>query len=386
MTLFLGWSGSYAREIAEALKVAIDQLCIPGSDNTPAISTWLSSVDIEAGLRWRSELDAALSDANIGIVVVTQEAIDSHWLPHEAGALSNRCSRLVILLADAPQTVLPDPLKEYQYATLANQHLAALLRNLAGDVNASGPSPSLLKRLYEDIQRIRGEHKRSFVTSDNERWKNKFERLFAISMQRDSPYDLEQLLNITQRRLVLVAQNHYYMTKPGGTDQGDAKFWPLVKDLLNRKADLDIVAMHTEATPPPFPEARAVSSPEITPPDALALWSCYMRSSEFLRHVRETWETLRQWDLRYQELRSQSPTACGVLRLWTAYFTPVTMSFRDPEQSGGLLVLSPRMGHEANDSRPQFIVKRSTCPTAFAYYWGTVDNGFNNGGWRCRNA
>ena len=34
MTLFLSWSGAYARQIAEALKTAIDQLCASGDDKT----------------------------------------------------------------------------------------------------------------------------------------------------------------------------------------------------------------------------------------------------------------------------------------------------------------------------------------------------------------
>jgi hypothetical protein len=383
-TLFISWSGAYACKISEALKVAIDELCASPGNSTPAIKTFLSSVDIEAGKRWREELYKALSDANIGIVVATQDMIDSQWLAHEAGALSTK-SRLVILLADAPSTLLHDPLRDYQYKTLADDDLATVLRVIAKDVGANSPSDELLSRLYKDIGRIRKDNAGLFVTPDDERWKNKFERPFAISRQESSPYDLEQLLSITRQRLVLVAQNHYYMTNPNERDSGDRKFWPLVKDLLERPADIDIVAMHRDATPPPFPQTSGGSPSKIEPPDALVLWTCYMRNPEFLRHVKETWDTLEQWDARYRKLRAVSPKKCGVFRLWSAYLTPVTMSFRDPKDSGALLIISPRVANEANDSRPQFVVRSSTCPTTFAYYWGNVNNCFNNCGWRLRN-
>jgi hypothetical protein len=70
-------------------------------------------------------------------------------------------------------------------------------------------------------------------------------------------------------------------------------------------------------------------------------------------------------------------------RLWikAAYFLPVTINLVDPYHDEGLLVLSPRMGHESNAPRPQFIVTKRHEQTIFDFYWGTIRNSFDGSGW-----
>lgn len=377
MNVFLGWSGTYAQQIAEALKQALDQLVGPGPDSPAALRTWLSTTDIDSGSRWWEALHQALGEADHGIVVITQDAVFSSWLPHEMGALSRQGVTLHLVLADTPPALVPEPLKGIQYVTTSREHISRLISAIARQAKATNALTGILNQLYGELARARENFRYTFVTSENHRWEGNFERPVAIARQEQSPYDLEQLFLITRNRLVLVAQNHGYMTNPGRAGRDDDRFWKLAENLLARGADIDIIAMHEDAKPTAFP-GQADSS-QVAFPDALELWAYYMQAGESLKHAKHAWEMLEEWATRHKKMASRE--GCGQLRLWASYFTPVTMSFVDPESADGLLILSPRMGHEANNSRPQFVLKKKTCPVTFAYYWGSVDNSFDNAGW-----
>lgn len=366
---FICWSGDYAEKIAKKLKKATDQLK-SFSFNNSALDMFLSSMDIEAGKRWRDEINKALTNAEVGIVIVTQDVINSDWVAHEAGALSAQCKRLIVLMANAPQIILHEPLKEYQHMMLSDENLKILLCQLAKGAGLGEPSETLLNSLYEDMHEIRQEMEKHFVTGEDIRWRNKFERPFAISRQEQSPYDLEEILKVVQHRLVLVAQNHYYMT------QNELKFWPLIENLLNREVDIDIVAMYPEAEKHTFysrKEGEKYKSEQA--PNVSKSWACYMNANIFLDHVEKTWRAFYEWDKQYDKLCKDK---IGNLKFWSAYFTPVTMSFVDPEGDSGFLVLSPRIGYSANSSRPQFILKKNVCSTSFNYYWTDVNSNLSN--------
>lgn len=228
--VFISWTGDYGKKIAEAIKIALDQITMPDSPHAQALVTFVSSISIENGAKWRAELDTALKEASRGLILATQDVIHSDWLVHEAGALSTRSERLMIYLVDTPATLLPEPLQDYQYAPLNNEELAALVQKLATWKKAEPPSPRLLTNLYESIKQIRLNKAYQTVTADDNRWRGKLERPLLITGQSRSPYDLEELMLVTNERLILIAQNHGYMTiQKEDADSGDKKFWPLVK-------------------------------------------------------------------------------------------------------------------------------------------------------------
>ena len=54
----------------------------------------MSDHDIQAGARWGSELGGELEASNFGILCLTPENLQSHWLTFEAGALSKAIKEL----------------------------------------------------------------------------------------------------------------------------------------------------------------------------------------------------------------------------------------------------------------------------------------------------
>ena len=367
--VFISWTGEYGNRIAEAIKITLDQITMPNSPHEQALLTFVSSKSIENGAQWRTELDTALKEASRGLILVTQEAIYSDWLAHEAGALSRRSERPMIYLVDTPATLLPKPLRDYQCEILDNEKLAALVQKLALRKGAEPPSASLLNNLYKNIEQIRRNKSYQSVTADDIRWRGKLERPLLITSQSQSPYDLEELMNVTSKRLILIAQNHGYMTvQKEDDDSGDKKFWPLVKGMLERGVTVQIIAMHADAKPAKLESAQNGAG------DALSVWAHYMRADRFFKHVDKTWEGLKKWSERYRDLDS----CTGRLQIYRAYFTPITLSVVDPETGSGTLVVSPRPAHDASGPRPQFIVSEKYCPVTFSYYWGTIKNSFDN--------
>lgn len=191
-----------------------------------------------------------------------------------------------------------------------------------------------------------------------------------IADQNTSPYDLEQLLKISRERLILVAQNHWFMTRSDNNE----KFWELTKRALSRGVEVDIIGMHRDARPPD------AGGGDI--PDAFELWALYQHAPAFNTHAGECWTALKTWAERYQKLSETTENTLGTLRIFGAYFTPLTISVVDPDTDRGLIVLSPRTSSQVSMARPQIILRRKYDEAAFKYYRQSIDNASGNEGWK----
>ena len=109
MFVFLSWSGDASRDLSYLFK---DKLKLV--DNN--IHCWLSDQDIDVGARWQVELGKSLEQANLGILFITPDNINSSWLNFEAGALSKSLeqSRVIPLLFDVEPSSLGLPLSQFQ--------------------------------------------------------------------------------------------------------------------------------------------------------------------------------------------------------------------------------------------------------------------------------
>lgn len=66
MKVFISWSGSRSREVAEFLSEWLR--CV-----LQAVRPWISSRDLDRGALWFGEIADQLKDTAVGIVVLTQE-------------------------------------------------------------------------------------------------------------------------------------------------------------------------------------------------------------------------------------------------------------------------------------------------------------------------
>jgi hypothetical protein len=109
LEIYLCWSGSKSRAVAEALHDWLP--CV-----LQAASPWYSSEDIRSGAHWQSDIRARLDTAQVGIICLTRSNTTAPWINFEAGALSKRLAEPFVcpyLLDLEPSDVLP-PLGMFQ--------------------------------------------------------------------------------------------------------------------------------------------------------------------------------------------------------------------------------------------------------------------------------
>lgn len=150
MRVFLSWSGSTSRQIAEVLYGWIPKVL-------QAVEPFLSSQDIEKGERWLSSISTNLENIDVGIVVMTKSNILAPWINFEAGALSKRIdrSRIIPVLFEITDTDLVNhPLAQFQYVKLERDDLLRLFRML----NLSCPKPLNESQFEETFNLWFGKH------------------------------------------------------------------------------------------------------------------------------------------------------------------------------------------------------------------------------------
>lgn len=117
MNVFLTWSGSKSRRLAEFLRQWL-------ADVIQDLHPWMSSEDIRRGAQWPAAIGAQLESSDIGVICVTRDNQEAPWLLFEAGALGKRLTRgarvCTYLLDLSPADLKPGPLSLYQ-ATQATQ-------------------------------------------------------------------------------------------------------------------------------------------------------------------------------------------------------------------------------------------------------------------------
>lgn len=190
-------------------------------------------------------------------------------------------------------------------------------------------------------------------------------------LQEKSARDLGYLFQRASKRIVLIAQNHWYMINQEAGSATD--FWPKIRDALIRGATVEIVAMHEDA-PQPFSH--------MPPSDAVGIWTRFLKEERFPIHLQNCWTTLDRFAASYAaekeaiegKARSRHIKA-GVLKIFRAWFLPMTLSFVDPDQDDALVVVSPRTSSTNSGTRPDFIFKREDHPDLYSHYWSFASHG-----------
>lgn len=109
MKVFISWSGSRSKALANALR---DWLPL----TLNYIQPWVSDKDIGAGDRWAQSIAGELETSNFGIICITPENLQSEWILFEAGALSKSMldAKVIPLLFGLELSDLSGPLSQFQ--------------------------------------------------------------------------------------------------------------------------------------------------------------------------------------------------------------------------------------------------------------------------------
>jgi len=145
MKVFLSWSGSRSKKIAEILHNWLPQVI-------QAVEPWFST-DIEKGLRWGPEITDLLEKSKVGIICLTRENLDENWILFEAGALSKTKDAYVCtFLLDMKPTDIKPPLAQFQHTQFKREDVWKLILTINENVKKSGgtsPSKEILKIIFD---------------------------------------------------------------------------------------------------------------------------------------------------------------------------------------------------------------------------------------------
>lgn len=117
MKVFISWSGDSAKDLGHAMKAFIEVTF------ASHVETFLSDVDVAAGVRFMAAINSNLDDADLGIVIITRANQRSPWLLFEAGALAARSAagNVIPLLVDLERGDMEPPLDQFQNVVMKSR-------------------------------------------------------------------------------------------------------------------------------------------------------------------------------------------------------------------------------------------------------------------------
>lgn len=136
MKVFISWSGSSERRVAEALRDALGSVC------AGEVEPFVSSQDIPLGERGIPMIEAKLSSTDYGVVVLSAANKDRPWINYEGGALATLLNRRVaVVLMDLGRADVDTPLAPFQSALFHDrEEMLRLFTEIAQHARASFPA------------------------------------------------------------------------------------------------------------------------------------------------------------------------------------------------------------------------------------------------------
>lgn len=160
--IFLSWSGDYSKELATLFYEWVPYVL---QETTP----FMSAQAIELGTGWNEEINLQLNQADLGIIFVTEENVNSPWLNFESGALAKSFDGtnkvIPILFDDENKSMLYNqntPLKQFQSVLSPDKEG---LNSVIATINNGLKNPLDEKRLASTFEMY------------YPRWENKFNDL-----------------------------------------------------------------------------------------------------------------------------------------------------------------------------------------------------------------
>ncbi len=131
MKVFISWSGTLSRNLAEILREWLPLVL-------HAVRPYFSPEDAIKGTLWAQEISKELEESTIGIICLTRDNLSAPWLLFEAGALSKNSyrARVCPILFNLKSHDVQGPLLQFQLAEFEKTEiwrLVKMMNELLGD-------------------------------------------------------------------------------------------------------------------------------------------------------------------------------------------------------------------------------------------------------------
>lgn len=142
MKVFISWSGDLSHRVALVLRDWLPSVI-------QALQPYVSSEDIDKGVRWSTDIANELDQSQFGILCITPDNADAPWLNFEAGALSKSIDKSRVspfLFGLKRSEIRSGPLLQFQSTIFERDDVLKLLHSLN-----SAPEPPCLDDARLDI-------------------------------------------------------------------------------------------------------------------------------------------------------------------------------------------------------------------------------------------
>ena len=138
MKVFISWSGDHGKQIGEAIRDWLPNVL-------HSAEPYFTPSDTDKGSRWDNEISKELGQSQIGIFVMTKEALTSSWVMFEAGAISKVVdeSRVCPILFGIKKSDITGPLAKFQATDFNEVEVHQLLKT----INKAAEKPLTEQRL-----------------------------------------------------------------------------------------------------------------------------------------------------------------------------------------------------------------------------------------------
>jgi hypothetical protein len=146
MKLFLSWSGPTSKALAMAFHEWLPVMF-------GGVEPFVSSEDIDKGVRWATVLDEELEETDFGITFVTPDNLGEPWIMFEAGALTKSVAygRCACVLYEVEKSNLQFPLARFQAVDLEKLDIFRLVEGINTELGEYGQGERELERRFERL-------------------------------------------------------------------------------------------------------------------------------------------------------------------------------------------------------------------------------------------
>jgi hypothetical protein len=142
--VFLSWSGTLSKDIAEATRK-----WLPGV--LQFVKPYFTPDDVEKGARWDSDISKELETSNIGVIFLTKENLYKPWILFEAGALSKKLEKAKVCTAlfGVEPADIEGPLVSFQHTKFEKIDFKKLLTSINKEAGDLKLDQSILDEVFE---------------------------------------------------------------------------------------------------------------------------------------------------------------------------------------------------------------------------------------------
>lgn len=145
MKVFISWSGEESHQVGLIFRDWLPSVI-------QNVDPYLSSEDIDKGVRWSTDISKELEKSAYGIICVTKTNLEAPWLNFEAGALSKSFekSRVSPFLFGVKRVEVKGPLLQFQSTTYEKKDILKLLQS----INSADETACLDEARLEEVFKV----------------------------------------------------------------------------------------------------------------------------------------------------------------------------------------------------------------------------------------